>query len=479
MKWRFRIVSIFLMACVMGIGSMAILAGEIDEKSVREVTQYSFQELWQAAGLSSPIIQQKMAEAQNVELDLEILLTNYNVKWNLGGEALLGLPNGGKKAAFQLNGDTQIALTLPFGLQLSAEANLSDLIDKDRDYLYFFRAQYPLIPGVWADPLLLEIRGKRRELAQVQSELQGEKEKVYIQLWGKFHTALILQDSLELAEEEVLSSQEKLARWRKLYAQNNITENDMLLQEFNVAKSQAALEKISQEHLICLYDLLNLAGLELTGEVVDLPTEIALIGEFKPDAPEISVLPPIDEMVNGALAKNSAVRKAELALQNMQEVVRSKQTSGGIKLGTEFILTNSPLASNEWSVGLSASIELFDGKRKALEEEKDHLQLIELERALSNAKLAVVLEVNTLRSKYHLALLDYQSANLEYLQAKLEYAYKLEQQKQGMLNNEDTRAFQHLVRGKELNYLQKLVNLQVSCWELSQLTNADYLLGGV
>ena len=91
--------------------------------SVRaETTAYSFQDLWESASKAAPIIQSKLNDVKNLQLDLDILLTNYKLKWNVGGEALVGLPQGEEKAELALNGETQIAVNLPYGLQLSVGA---------------------------------------------------------------------------------------------------------------------------------------------------------------------------------------------------------------------------------------------------------------------------------------------------------------------------------------------------------------------
>lgn len=439
---------------------------------------YSFEQLVQVAEDHSPQLERKKREIEGFELELSSLLANYRMSWEFGGTFFAGGSEVDDQVDYTLETSTSWTPGFLSGLHFFATAKVPHLFE-EADGLYSAGVRYQIYPGKKSDPVEIELNRKRNAIEQAKTELQDERDMVYLTLWHKFHATLILQETLQWVREEEVFAAQELEMYRRLYEKGSCNEREMLQKELDVKNAAVAVEQVRHAYLVGLADVFSYAGIEpeTSAQITEEISQGALAGsldhlaQIHPEELMYSLKSDglqEDELISLALSNRSEVKKIELEIGAVKEELKMMAATKGFELGSELAVNDAPITGFGWKIGVTASYQFTAGRKNQIELDKGQLLLGELEQSLQDAQSTLASEVKTLVSKCKVAFLECEIAKLNLAQGKLDYRYLQEQHKAGMVKDDKMKSAQCRLQRVELAYLQKVVDLQYSIWKLEQ-----------
>lgn len=440
-------------------------------------SEYTLDELMRIAEKNSSPVSSILKKIGDLKLDLELLKTNYNLKWNLNGKPLILSPDShGEGLTYDMGGTLNASMKFPIGVEVSTSVDFLNLLSGGEDYKYSFTLKYPIYPGRAIDSTLVQIDGKNRELIQAEWNLKAKLIEAQVQTWKKFYSTLLLKERLTLAEASLQQAKADLDLYESLYSKGYASEPERLEKEISYKSNLINYERSNQQYLNSLKDLFTYVGIdpaELTPDYLkenELKGSLEEIASMELVAPE--ELPPIEELRESALNNSISLKEARLSLLSAEEELKRMSLANAPRVDSQFEYKPVGLERQGekygWTFTVSANYQFGGGGRSALELEKQRRLIDELKTAVKTAENSVIEQLETKLTNLKIAYMDYQAAELELMKTRLEYQSKEKQFEKGIISEAQFANDKRLMRTTELNLMEKRIAYQVSYWDLVQ-----------
>jgi outer membrane protein TolC len=303
-----------------------------------------------------------------------------------------------------------------------------------------------------------------------EDEIKLIKNNLTYQTIAAFYTALFLEKSIDVKNEQIKTYKQHLEETKKKVQSGSATDFDILTTEVRVAaveNQKIDIENALAKEKILLKSLLGWpAGKELN-----------LSGELKIDSSFINSNALLEKAFNkrpemklARDAENSATIAKQVASLEDKPTL-SVMAAYGVKNGFE---PNLDVLRGNWSAGLNASFPIFNGNLKdaKVEEAEANLQtssvkILELERNIKAEVEQAIADLNASKSKIRTSEIQVKQAKDAVARAEVQY-------KAGVITNLDLLDAETALSEAELQYIQVIYNNIVNSYSLDKAVGKDF-----
>lgn len=485
---RILTICTLLLATSVSITIPVFAAESISGSMVISVTDYSLQDLLNLAQNKSSQVTTQLSEIADLQLGLKSLWTNYYPKVEISGKPLTITPDlttESKDWKYNANGTLSASWKLPLGLDMSTGVNFLNLLNSaDREHNYFLTVKAPIFPGMLADPIKEQISTKKESLAKANWSLTEKQAEVALQVTKKYYSTLILKVRLVLAQENWHEAEDNLKLYQNLKAHGDATQNDLLSKELTVKSNQITVERLQQQYMNSLKDLLSYAGVDSSDLTASTLAAINLQGTLE-DLRGMEIitpeqLPVVDTLVSIATTNNLDVRNAQQNVLNTKDDLSKTYLAYFPSIDTQFDYKQVPNKEDyNWTFTVTASYDISDGGKRHVQVEQQKKAVKDAEDALKNKNLSLRDQLQSRLTSLHLAYLDLQSAELDLQIVQLDNQTKKDQVAKGYITKAQMTDSNQQLQSKEMDYLQKKLDYLSNYWDLYEFVYLQFQPNGV
>ncbi len=428
-----------------------------------QAIEYTLEELQHIAKTQSPSIQSSLRTIEELELDIDIIQSEYGLKWGIQGIS-------------QISGDvtattsTKISLRDESGLEASVDLSFTDLFGDKLDTTYSVSLQYPIYPGKIIDPILTQLESRTTSLQRAIWELETKQLEVEIGVWKRFYSALIMFERMNIAELEFERAISEREVYKELFQRGDVTELQLLDKEIGYKSSLASYERSQLAYINSLRDLFSYVGIKTKPITEKEVNKIKLIGSFDKitdlEIIDPSGFPPVEELHDMATKVSTLVKGARLDLEAAEEELERMKYSNGPKVNSTFEYNpGSAMREDDWIFIISAQYNIQDGGKFQSELKRQENRIDDLKENLESIKIGVMDELETKMRELKIAYTDYHQANLQLKRGEIDHQLYKEQHERDFIPDSQLESSARFLKGNELDYLRSRIDYQVAYWE--------------
>lgn len=221
--------------------------------------------------------------------------------------------------------------------------------------------------------------------ARVQ-EYRQQAEEILREVWVAYHTVLLAQEAVVIAEDRVAAQRAQLVDSENLYEAGVVARFDVLRNQAELSRVEQILLEAQNQVLVAKANLRTAMGLPPT-----YPLE--LVSTDLPPPPPPDWTPGLEQ----ALEERPELEALRWAVEAGQARVRFEETQDNPRLDLQSQATKQNVtgfaAGEQWTTSLVFSVPLFDGGLSKARRNQAEEGVRQLQQNLEQVRRAVVLEV--------------------------------------------------------------------------------------